>query len=144
MNPLTLLFSRGAEGVPPPERIDFAGLRLPASPNVWLGGPAGTHPDQHATIPPFAAAPDAVLAAIGAVAAEMPRTFRLGAFPGQLHWVVRSATMNYPDIVVAEVRPLGAGTGLILFARSLIGWSDLGVNRARAEAWLAALRARLG
>jgi uncharacterized protein (DUF1499 family) len=51
--------------------------------------------------------------------------------------------MNYPDIVVAEAAVVEGGTGLWLYSRSLIGYSDLGVNRARVMAWLAALEAAL-
>jgi hypothetical protein len=61
----------------------------------------------------------------------------------QAQWVERSALMNYPDIIAAEVRPAPEGAALLLYSRSLFGWSDLGVNKARAERWLAALDAAL-
>jgi len=82
---------------------------------------------------------------LGRVAGGMPRTFPLARFPGrnQAQWVVRSTLMNYPDIVVAEAAPVAGGTGLWLYSCSLIGYSDLGVNRARVMAWLAALEAAL-
>ena len=51
--------------------------------------------------------------------------------------------MNYPDIIAAEVRAAPEGAALLLYSRSLFGWSDLGVNKARAERWLAALDAAL-
>jgi uncharacterized protein (DUF1499 family) len=51
--------------------------------------------------------------------------------------------MNYPDIVVAEVAPTGGGTGLWLYSRSLVGWSDLGANRARVMAWIEDFENRL-
>jgi len=35
-------------------------------------------------------------------------------------------------------------SGLILWSRSIYGRSDFGVNKARLEAWLAALDAKLG
>ena len=57
--------------------------------------------------------------------------------------MARSRLMNYPDIIVAEVAPAGTGTGLWLYSRSLIGWSDLGVNRDRVMTWLAAFEDRL-
>jgi uncharacterized protein (DUF1499 family) len=57
--------------------------------------------------------------------------------------VVRSALMNYPDIVIAEAAAVEGGTGLWLYSRSLIGWSDMGVNRARVMAWLEALEVAL-
>jgi uncharacterized protein (DUF1499 family) len=51
--------------------------------------------------------------------------------------------MNYPDIIVAEAAAVAGGTGLWMYSRSLIGWSDLGVNRTRVMAWLTALEAAL-
>jgi uncharacterized protein (DUF1499 family) len=51
--------------------------------------------------------------------------------------------MNYPDIVVAEAAQVAGGTGLWLYSRSLIGWSDMGVNRARVMTWLEALEVAL-
>jgi uncharacterized protein (DUF1499 family) len=51
--------------------------------------------------------------------------------------------MNYPDIVVAQV-VAGEGTsGLILYSRSLLGWSDLGANAARMAEWRAEIERRL-
>lgn len=53
-------------------------------------------------------------------------------------FVERSALMRFPDTVNAQV--FGAGPGrsmLALYSRSQIGYSDLGVNRARIDAILA-------
>lgn len=83
--------------------------------------------------------------AIRAVAAAQPRVFSLAEY-GERHqaqWVARSRLMNYPDIVVAAVAPTGGGTGLWLYSRSLLGWSDFGANRARVMAWLADFETRL-
>jgi uncharacterized protein (DUF1499 family) len=41
------------------------------------------------------------------------------------------------------VFPAGEGSTLAIYSRSLIGRSDLGVNRARVTRWLAALEASL-
>lgn len=140
-----LLFSRGAHGVPPPAPVDFATLVLPPSPNTCLLTPSTAPGAGHLHREPFALPPHDALAAIRAVAAAMPRSFPLAEFPerGQLQWVARTRLMNYPDIVVAEVAPAGTGTGLWLYSRSLIGWSDLGANRARVAAWLAAFEERV-
>ncbi|MFC7689308.1 DUF1499 domain-containing protein [Paeniroseomonas aquatica] len=75
----------------------------------------------------------------------LPRTSLIEAWPDrrQAQWVERSALVNYPDIIAAEVVPLPGGAGLYLYSRSLLGWSDLGVNRRRVDRWLAALEAAL-
>lgn len=142
---ISALFSRGADGIPAPAPLDFATLQLPASPNTCLLTPSVAPGQGHVHRDPLPASPEAVMAALDRVAASMPRTFSLARFPArhQAQWVVRSALMNYPDIVVAEAAPLEGGTGLWLYSRSLIGWSDLGVNHARVMAWLTALEAAL-
>jgi uncharacterized protein (DUF1499 family) len=46
--------------------------------------------------------------------------------------VLRSRLMRYPDTVNLRVISLGEGqSSLLLYSRSQIGWSDMGVNRAR-------------
>ena len=142
---ISTLFSRGAEGVPAPTPLDFATLQLPASPNTCLLTPSVAPGQGHLHRDPLPASPEAVMVALNRVAAGMPRSFSLARFPArnQAQWVVRSALMNYPDIVVAEAAQVAGGTGLWLYSRSLIGWSDMGVNRARVMAWLEALEAAL-
>jgi uncharacterized protein (DUF1499 family) len=140
-----MLFSRGAAGVPAPAVVDFATLALPASPNTCLLTPTSAPGSGHLHRDPFPVTPDRAWDAIRAVGASMPRTFPLTEFPErrQAQWVARTRLMNYPDIVVAEVAPTGGGTGLWLYSRSLVGYSDLGANRARVLAWLAAFEERL-
>jgi uncharacterized protein (DUF1499 family) len=140
-----MLFSRGAQGVPAPAPVDFSTLALPASPNTCLLTPTSAPGAGHLHRDPFPVSVEAALSAIRAVAAAQPRTFALAEYPerAQAQWVARTRLMNYPDIVVAEVAPSGGGTGLWLYSRSLIGWSDLGANRARVMAWLADFETRL-
>lgn len=140
-----LIFSRGAEGVPPPQPLDFATLVLPSSPNTCLLTPSTAPGQGHLHRDPFPVTTEAAFAAIRAVAAAQPRTYPLADYPArfQAQWVVRSRLMNYPDIVVAEAAPAGDGTGLWLYSRSLLGHSDFGVNRARVMAWLGAFEDRL-
>ena len=142
---ISALFSRGADGIPAPAPLDFATLKLPASPNTCLLTPSVVPGQGHLHRDPLPASPEAVMAALDRVAASMPRSFPLARFPArnQAQWVVRSALMNYPDIVVAEAAQVAGGTGLWLYSRSLIGWSDMGVNRARVMAWLEALEVAL-
>ena len=55
-------------------------------------------------------------------------------------YIQRSALMRYPDTIVVQFfdRPGGRST-IALYSRSQLGKSDLGVNRARIERWLAKL-----
>jgi len=142
---ISMLFSRGAAGVPAPAPVDFATLALPASPNTCLLTPSTAPGAGHLHRDPFAVGVAEVLAALRATAAAQPRSFPLAEYTerNQLQWVARTRLMNYPDIVVAEVAPTGEGTGLWLYSRSLLGWSDLGANRARVMAWLMDFENRL-
>jgi hypothetical protein len=143
--PIASLFSSGAGGLPPAEPLDFATLRLPASPNACLAAPAGAHPQAQVVTPPLPVDAGTAWPVLRALGDGMERVARYGEFPArrQAQWVARSALMNYPDIIVAEVVPGPEGAGLFLYSRSLFGWSDMGVNRKRIEAWLAALDAAL-
>jgi uncharacterized protein (DUF1499 family) len=47
-------------------------------------------------------------------------------------------------VIAAELAEDGpTGAGLFLYSRSLFGWSDLGVNRRRVQAWIEAFDAAL-
>jgi uncharacterized protein (DUF1499 family) len=80
-----------------------------------------------------------------AVAAGQPRTFPAAEYPAehQVHFVVRSAVLNFPDLVTAQVNEAGPdASSLVLYSRSVYGYSDFGVNRQRLSTWLAALQSR--
>jgi len=130
----------GAAGLPPPTLIDFAALVRPDTPNTALAAPEGTTP----------VAPDIVLAPLPVPPARLRHAVRAvaradGAFDhastgDQDHWVARSRLFNFPDLITAQVTPTDHGSALILWSRSVYGRSDLGVNRARLERWIAAIR----
>jgi uncharacterized protein (DUF1499 family) len=72
-----------------------------------------------------------------------PRVYVAAEFPGQLqvHYVVRSALLNFPDLVTVQVEEVAADQStLVIWSRSVYGRSDFGVNRDRTLAWLAAMQ----
>lgn len=140
-----MLLGRGPAGLPPPAPVDFATLRLPASPNAHLAAPPGATAERHETVPLLGLPPDRAWAVLRTLGDGMPRVWKLAEWPDQrqAQWVARSRLMNYPDLVNAAIVELAQGTGLFLYSRSLIGWSDLGVNAARVAAWRAAFQALL-
>jgi len=145
--PFRALLGRGAHGLPAPRPLAFdAGFQLPPSPNTALAAPPGSPLPAHRRVAPYRASPAALFAALHRVAARRPRCTLLGEWPeqGQAQWVERTRWANFPDIIVAQVSPDPAGAALVLYSRSLFGWSDLGVNGRRLAAWLAALDAELG
>lgn len=70
---------------------------------------------------------------------ETPRTEVLAGTlaEGQITYVTRSQWMGFPDYTTVRAND----DVLELWARSRFGQSDLGVNKARVEGWLARLRA---
>ena len=80
------------------------------------------------------------LQTLSQIALQTPRTTILAGTPddGRLTFVTRSLWMGFPDYTTIEHTD-----GLIrMHARLRFGRSDLGVNRARLEAWKAALQNR--
>jgi hypothetical protein len=77
------------------------------------------------------------LARLAAVAKASPRVQLLAGSveEGRMTWVARSVVWGFPDYVTAEAAP----GGLRVWSRLRFGRSDLGVNRARLEDWLAQL-----
>lgn len=144
--PLAALFGRGTEGLPPPEPVDFRSLVLPRSPNACLAAPAGAHPAAHIATPPLPVGAAAAWPALRRLGQRFPRAHPLAEWPErrQAQWVERSPLVGFPDVIAAELEEgPGGSAGLFLYSRSLFGWSDLGVNRRRVQAWMEALDAAL-
>ncbi len=154
MNPLAWLVSfvmpacafTGAAGLPPPTLMDMAHIERPATPNTALAAPADFRPAPDIVAPTYKVSPDRLFAAVEAVAVAQPRTYPAASFAStrQVDYVVRSAVFNFPDLVTVQVSPAPPdGATLVLWSRSVYGEGDLGVNRKRVAAWLAALDADL-
>lgn len=129
---------------------------VPSDPAVWhadpLEGVRTGRPNDFLVLPPGAAAADltspvyevnaATLAQrFDAVALGAPRVTRLAGGPEELWttYIQRSALIGWPDYISVRAVSLGDGrSALAIWSRSRFGYSDLGVNRARVETWLAA------
>ena len=83
----------GATGLPHPSLVDMGHIERPASPNTAL------------VTQPYQAPAPRLYATVLSMAAAQPRTFLAAEFPGerQVHYVVRSALFNFPDLVTAQV-----------------------------------------
>ncbi len=136
------LLGQGPKGLGAPSPIEFASLVQPTSPNTCLAAPAAHPGPKQVVAPGFPGPPEALFARLLGLAKGLPRTWQLAAWPErrQAQWVERSA-LNFPDIIVAECVATAEGSSLFLYSRSLIGYSDFGVNRRRVERWLRALEA---
>jgi hypothetical protein len=80
--------------------------------------------------------------ALHAIILATPRTELLAGSPdaGRATYVTRSRWMGFPDYTTVQAN----GADLELWARLRFGQSDLGVNKARVEGWLAELQAGQG
>jgi len=137
--PLTALFPVGA--VAP---VDFAQLQLAGSPNRHLVCPPDLcSADPQAFSPVFDMPPARLREHWLAVVAARPRVRLLAEYDGgmQIDYVARTARFRFPDIVTVRFIPVPpAQSTIAIYSRSLYGRSDLGMNRARVESWLSALR----
>lgn len=152
MNPLAWLVGlllpacafSGAAGIPVPTVMDFSRIERPSTPNTALAAPAGFQPKPDIVTHSYPIPAPALYAALQGVAAAQERVFPLAAYPkqGQAFWVARSAFFNFPDVISAEIRAEAPQSStIVLYSRSIYGSSDLGVNRKRLLAWIAALDA---
>ncbi|OSP55427.1 DUF1499 domain-containing protein [Pseudoruegeria sp. SK021] len=102
--------------------------------------------DGDAAGPVYGVSPEAVLAAFDAVAQAAPRTSVLAGSvaSGQITYISRSSLWGFPDYISVRAVPVAEGAALAIYSRSRFGKSDLGVNKARIEDWLAQLDDSLG
>ena len=154
MNPLTWLLSlvlpacgfSGAGGLPAPSPLDFAHVVRPSSPNTALAAPAGFSPAPDIVTRIYKTPADRLFMLAQEIANDQDRTYQAALYRDerQVHYVVRSALLNFPDLITVVVRQAGPdASSLILYSRSVYGRSDFGVNRRRIKAWLAALELKL-
>jgi uncharacterized protein (DUF1499 family) len=135
--------AEGAAGLPVPPLMDMTRIERPSSPNTFLAGPEGMTPKPDQVIPEQNQTAADLYQKARALFSGEPRTYVAAEFPGQMqiHYVVRSAMLNFPDLVTVQVNASGEGRStMVIWSRSYYGQSDFGVNRDRTKAWLAALQ----
>jgi len=134
----------GMRAVPSdPDRwhVDPLSAPAPGTPNAWRVGPdpeSGPEPDQVA--PVYALSAEELARRLDDRIMAAPRTTRIAQGQDGLWatYVQRSRVMGFPDYISVRVIPRGEGSAtLAIFSRARFGSSDLGVNRARVENWLA-------
>jgi hypothetical protein len=133
----------GAAGLPRPALMDMTRIERPATPNTFLAGPAGMRPQPDLVLEPQKLPAQGLYEKARVVFDGQPRAYVAAEFPNQLqvHYVARSALLNFPDLVTVQVEEAAAGQStLVIWSRSVYGRSDFGVNRERALAWLAAMQ----
>jgi len=135
------LFVRFAPVTPADWHVDPLTVERPDTENFHLLRPE----DGDGPAPVFKSTPEAVAVALRKIISETPRASLVAGSPenGHMTVVVRSRLMGFPDFVTIKLLAVDGGTALAIFSRSRYGYSDMGVNKARVERWLEALRVRL-
>jgi uncharacterized protein (DUF1499 family) len=124
---------------------DFATLQRRDTPNDALAcTPEFCAATADIAAPVFVRPPGEVFRAVEAALAGEPRLERVAAEEGQgmLRYVQRSRILGFPDTIDVKVVPVPeGGAAVLLYSRSKLGRSDMGVNRARIERWIGLIEA---
>jgi len=124
--------------------VSFATLQRRSTPNDALACPADVCRVKVDIVPPIFAvgAADLARAFDKAIASEPRLTLVATSEQGaSRRYIQRSRLLGFPDtIVVRFFEQHGGHSTLALYSRSQLGKGDLGVNRARIERWLKAIR----
>lgn len=130
-------------GSPDLSLVDFATLKLTPKPNQFLVCPpvycAAT---AHMVSPVYDGGVGELKRRWDAMLARQPRIEVGAADKGamQFDYIQRSEVVRYPDSITVRFLALdGDKATLAIYSRSHYGRGDLGVNKARIRAWLAAL-----
>ncbi|GGW21950.1 hypothetical protein GCM10011452_04210 [Gemmobacter lanyuensis] len=117
--------------------VSLASAPRSIKPNDVTVAPTGA--DLSAPVLPLT--PQALAERIQQIALAEPRTQLMAGSvaQGRLTFVQRSRIWGFPDVITVETFAVPGGATLRLWSRARFGYSDFGVNRARAERWLAAL-----
>ena len=86
--------------------------------------------------------PATLAAKFNEIALSQPKVTVLAgsADTGHVTYLQRTNLMAYPDYISVKIAAKEGGKSrLIIYSRSRFGRSDLGVNKARIKAWVAAL-----
>ncbi|WP_101340390.1 DUF1499 domain-containing protein [Cereibacter azotoformans] len=131
-----MAYVRFAPNEPAAWHVDPTAVTARGADNSFLAAPGGDVEPLHLVLPP-----DQVAARLDTIAADWPRTRPIAGEGFHRTWITRTKWWGFPDFTsVRLVATEDGGTDVTLFARSRFGKSDLGVNRARGQEWLARLR----
>ncbi|MGB8622543.1 MAG: DUF1499 domain-containing protein [Paracoccaceae bacterium] len=86
--------------------------------------------------------PAALLSRLDAIIMATPRTRRVAGSveEGRVTYVTRSLVFGFPDYATVTAISRDGESFPVILSRARFGRSDLGVNRARVEKWLEALK----
>ncbi len=128
---------------PDHQAISFEDLVLKPSPNQFLVcDPAVCSAEPHLTSKIYNVSALVLRRHFAGIISSSPRIARLDTSDHfmQTDYIQRSAMMQYPDLIAVRYVSLSDETStLYIYSRSVFGYGDGGVNKARIEGWLAKL-----
>ena len=132
----------------PGDLLDFASLKLSPRPNQFLVAPDGLcqNAEPHEISPVFPVPPPVMFEAWRKLVTAAPRTMLKAADKrsGQIEAVQHSALFKFRDRITFAAFAAGQDhSSLAVYSRSLVGYSDLGANKARIRRWLEILNQSL-
>ena len=135
------VFFRVAPIAPEDWHVDPVTVVRPDKDNYYLLRPE----DGHGPAPVFGAEPEKLSSALQEMVSALPRSEVIAGSVAGRHFtvMVRSQVMGFPDFVTVKVIEAEGGAALVIFSRSRYGYSDLGVNKTRVEAWVQELEQSL-
>lgn len=146
----TLLAACGIGAAPEAERLalDPSTLERTGKPNDVLVCPEGqcrAVADRPAPMLGLAAADQLRLWEEVVTVSPRTRVLRVDETSLTIHAEQRSRLMRFVDTIVVRVIPMDDGRSTFAaYSRSEVGYSDMGVNRARIEDWIARVEAAAG
>jgi len=124
------------------QMMDLGTFRLGWRPNQCFAAPKGftSAAKPHATVPNYDVPVDRLETLFRDLALAQPRVTIVSEARHELDLVQRSALFKFPDPISVRFVDQGNGqSSLAIYSRSTYGIGDMGVNKKRVEAWLAAL-----
>lgn len=119
--------------------VDFATLQRRDTPNDALAClPEFCSAKADVSAPVIGRPVAEVFQAVQAALRREPRVQQVAEDPAQgtLRFVARSRIMGFPDTINVKVVPVADGrSAVLIYSRSLLGKSDMGVNLARVKLW---------
>ena len=135
------VFFRVAPVTPEDWHVDPVTVVRPDKDNYYLLRPT----DGHGPAPIFGVEPEKLSSELHEMINTIPRSEVIAGSAEERHFtvMVRSQVMGFPDFITVKVIAAESGAALVIFSRSRYGYSDLGVNKARVDAWVQALEQKL-
>ncbi|MEM1163746.1 MAG: DUF1499 domain-containing protein [Pseudomonadota bacterium] len=120
--------------------VDPSTIERTGKPNDYLVAPAGaTTATADAVARMRQTDPKSLLFQLDAIARPQSEVLAGSVDELWITYIQKTRLLGFPDYITVKAVPEGEGAALIIWSRSRFGHSDLGVNKARVEAWLSKL-----